>query len=147
MCRLNVRRWAMGFLAAALPLVASCGSHTDRREVFPTSGELFVQGAPAAGARIAFRPVEEGEDWPNGFPYAIVEDDGKFAVSTYGNKDGCPPGKYTLVVTWPQPPGPDDDEEADPVDRLQGRYASPDTSQLRVSVEARPTQLERIDLQ
>jgi len=29
-----------------------------------------------------------------------VDKEGSFALSTYGDKDGAPPGEYVVTVTW-----------------------------------------------
>lgn len=137
------------WLALSVVALSSCGQAAGQKEVFPTTGELFIQGQPAEGATIAFCPADDSTElWPQGHPHATVEAGGKFSVSTYGDKDGCPAGTYRVVVTWPQPlpEGEDADEEAETVDRLGGRYASPESSPAEVTVNAEPTTLSRIDL-
>jgi hypothetical protein len=134
-------------LVAALVLT-SCGSRgVGKKEVFPTTGELFVGGQPAVGAIVGFHPKGSvtPDDWPQGFPRAVVAEDGKFSLSTYGQGDGCPAGEYIVVVNWPQA-GSGDDEEAETLDRLGGRYAARETSPLAATVETKPTQLKRFDL-
>jgi hypothetical protein len=136
-------------LASIGLVLSSCGGSSGPKEVFPTHGELFVNGQPAAGARLAFHP-KQGEapnDWPTGYPRAVVDASGRFVVGTYGDADGCPAGEYIVLVTWPTvEAGTQGVEEAETVDRLQWRYASRETSQLSVTVDAKPTQLRRIDL-
>lgn len=144
-------RWcATGMIVAGTLVLSSCSESTDRKkEVFPTTGELFVGGQPAGGAVVGLHPTTgTADEWPQGFPHAVVEPDGKFAVSTYGDKDGCPTGTYKVVVNWPQAPpmGAEVDEEAETGDRLGGRYALPERSQIEVTVEAKPTTLKRIEL-
>ncbi|HZL91175.1 MAG TPA: hypothetical protein VFB96_22600 [Pirellulaceae bacterium] len=108
-----------------------------------------MNGQPAAGARLAFHP-KQGDapnDWPTGYPRAVVDASGRFVVGTYGDADGCPAGEYIILITWPTvEAGTQGVEEAETVDRLQWRYASRETSQLSVTVDAKPTQLRRIDL-
>lgn len=136
-------------LAGCVVALSSCGKAAGQREVFPTTGELFIQGEPAEGATVAFHPTTGSiDEWPQGYPHAKVEAGGKFSMSTYGDKDGCPPGTYRVVVFWKQSPpeGEDVDEEAETVDRLGGRYASAESSQAEVTVNAEPTTLSRIDL-
>lgn len=136
-------------LASLALALSSCGSKEGQKPVFPTSGELFVDGQPASGARLALHPKQGDSelDWPTGFPRAVVDANGKFVVGTYGDTDGCPAGEYFVLVTWPTvEAGTSGTEEAETVDRLQWRYASLETSQLLVTVEAKPTVLRRIDL-
>ena len=130
-------------------VLSSCGAKAGPKEVYPTKGELFVDGQPATGARLFFHPKQGDSeaDWPTGFPRAVVDASGKFVVGTYGDSDGCPAGEYNVLVMWPAvESGTQGVEETESVDRLQGRYASRETSQLVVTVEAKPTELRRIDL-
>jgi hypothetical protein len=77
----------------------------------------------------------------------VVDASGKFVVGTFGDSDGCPAGEYIVLVTWPAvEAGTPGAEEGETVDRLRERYNIRDTSQLAVTVEARPTELRRIDL-
>ena len=142
---------ALVWIAVACVAVthSSCGGPQGPKEAYPTKGELFVNGQPAAGARLAFHPKQGDarEDWPTGYPRAVVDASGKFIVGTYGDADGCPPGDYIVLVTWPTvEAGTQGVAEAESVDRLGWRYANPETSQIVVTVEPKPTELKRIDL-
>jgi hypothetical protein len=102
---------------------------------------------------VAFHPQQGGspEQWPLGFPRALVDAAGRFAVSTYRAADGCPAGEYVVLVTWPaaaQGTGEEreEEEDAETVDRLDGRYATRESSPLTATVEPRPTRLPRFDL-
>lgn len=68
-------------------------------------------------------------------------------METYGVGDGCPPGEYVVLVTWPATlPGAEGGEEAETVDRLAGRYAVREASPLKAKVQAKATSLGRYDL-
>jgi hypothetical protein len=129
-------------LASLLGLACGGSGGPPRKTCFPVKGQLFVKSQPAAGAVVVFHPAagEDLKEWPTGYPTGEVQSDGNFALQTYEPGDGAPAGDYTVVVTWPQPP-PAGDEEATTVDRLQGRYADPRSSQLKAKVEAGPTEL------
>lgn len=135
-------------LLASVTALSSC-QRSGETQLFRTTGELFIDGQPAVGARLAFRP--EGDEstarWPSGYPRAVVDDAGKFVVETFEQADGCPAGDYTVLVTWPATlPGGEHDEEAETVDRLRGRYATRESSPLKAKVEAKPTELGRYEL-
>jgi hypothetical protein len=141
------------FLGCWLGLLAALPACTRRaegeKEVFPASGEMFVGGQPATGARLAFHPVQDDsqDQWPGGFPRAVVDEAGKFMVETYRVRDGCPAGDYVVLVTWPATlPGEANSEEAETVDRLEGRYAARESSTLKAKVESKPTDLGRYEL-
>jgi hypothetical protein len=147
--RIGIEWLGVGAVVCALAL-PSCGDGRQTRKVYPTTGEVYVNGAPAAGAMLVFQPASGAvpEEWPEGYPRAVAGADGKFAVSTYGSGDGCPEGEYVVTVTWPAATEVDEEEEApeESADRLGGRYADPATSQLRAKVEGKPTQLQRFEL-
>ena len=137
------------WLLASMPILSSCGQRAGDMALYPTTGELFINGQPAVGARLAFRPDgdESADRWPSGYPRAVVDDAGRFVVETFEPSDGCPAGDYTVLVTWPATlPGAEHSEEAETVDRLQGRYANHESSPLKAKVEGKPTELGRYDL-
>ena len=149
MWRIAAQFLYVGTVVACAAALSSCGRQASQMPLFPTTGELFVGGEPAAGARLAFRPIgdESTERWPAGYPRAVVDGAGKFAVETYEPGDGCPAGEYAVLVTWPVTvPGAENSEEAETVDRLRGRFATAETSTLKAKVETRPTQLGRYEL-
>lgn len=141
---------ASGMVLGIAGLLCGCGQQAGERELFPTTGELFVRGEPAAGALLAFHPLsgDSPEQWPLGFPHALVDAAGRFAVGTYGTADGCPEGEYAVLITWPAASVPEEDGEVDDetLDRLAGRYATRESSPLTATVEARPTTLPRFEL-
>ncbi len=67
---------------------------------FPVSGKVLYKGQPASGAVVYFHPEGPPTASAPGVPSGLVEDDGSFylAVDNVGN--GCPPGKYTVLVEW-----------------------------------------------
>jgi hypothetical protein len=63
----------------------------------------------------------------------MVDADGSFLLSTYTADDGVPAGEYAVSVVWWNPlvdeagkPGPN---------LLPGRYATPESSALRVQIK------------
>ena len=148
--RLNAPPLVLGAAIALALLLSSCGSHSDRKTLYATKGELFVSGQPAVGAMVVFHPqsADSPEEWPTGFPHAVVAEGGKFVVGTYDDHDGCPSGNYIIEVTWPAAAAEaGQDEEAETIDRLQGRYATKDNSPLKATVDGKPTELPRFNLQ
>lgn len=59
----------------------------------PVSGRLTLDGAPVAQAAVMFHPRASG---PVGS--AVTDAEGKFSVRA-ANRDGLPPGDYTITVT------------------------------------------------
>jgi len=127
----------MAMAAAVAWMNLGCSGQDDGRiPVYPTSGRVTVDGQPAAGAIVTFYGDEDRLRGPGlPVPMATTQEDGTFQVSSFGNQDGAPAGKFNVTVTWPEPLPPGADEEFyQPADRLQGRYADPKTSGLSVEV-------------
>ena len=113
----------------------SCSSakNEDRKPVHAVRGQIFVQDKPAVGAFVLFVPENEPAQPKDPRPRAEVDADGSFKLSTYGDNDGAPAGRYIVTVTWP---GTEDVE-----DQLSGRYSDPMTSKLRETVKEGPNEL------
>jgi hypothetical protein len=98
-----IRAWFNYVLASAILLgAAGCGpkSAVPVMKVFPVSGKLTVDGAPAEGIAVTLSPkarLADSRRTPNGATGA----DGSFRISTYDVNDGAPAGAYLVVVAAP----------------------------------------------
>jgi hypothetical protein len=127
-----------------LLLLAGCqGTDSGRVKTYPVSGNIYVNGQPAAGAKIECYAVNDSNLLALR-PHAIAGPDGSFKLTTYKTGDGAPAGTYALTVKWPTPPK--FGQEADGPDRLKGRYADPKHPARRIDVHAGDNDLETIDL-
>jgi hypothetical protein len=123
-------------------LVSCASNRYGDHPPYPTSGRVVVNGQPAAGANVVF--FHQG-DWGKKtiLPQAWTDEDGRFALSTYGVEDGAPAGDYRVVVEWPayrrgKEWGPD---------QLGGKFAKPESSGLTAHVEKGSNELAPFDLQ
>jgi hypothetical protein len=145
------RRLAAVFL---LPLVlASCGGPR-RLPVQPVRGQVLFRGRPAAHALLILYPEDAPEPVKGLRPSGRSGPDGCFALTTYEQGDGVPPGRYRTTVQWPSedprdPSNPHDPEAAVPrgPDLLQGRYSDPGRTPLAITVAEGTSQLEPLLLQ
>jgi hypothetical protein len=130
--------------ALVLTLVPSgCSSaKRDRPQTFPVHGELFVDGKPAAGARVQLTSLGD-EKLARLAPHAIVEADGSFRLTTFQTGDGAPIATYALTLTWAAPPQPGHEEGPD---RFRGRFADPRRPVREVQIHAGDNDLGRLDL-
>jgi len=85
---------AIGLLSASF---AGCGTDggtgVKQLPVQKVEGTLvYEDGTPAGLVRIQLKPVAGGDH----APYADVDSQGKFRLSTYAFEDGAPPGEYTV---------------------------------------------------
>jgi hypothetical protein len=126
--------------AFSLIVFGAAGCAEKRPEVFPIKGQLFVSGKPAVGAVVFFHPVTQAVDSQNPAterrPTGKVEEDGSFELSTFGVKDGAPPGRYRVSVVWTKGEGDD------ATHLLPQKFMNPATSGLPiVEVRDEPTVL------
>jgi hypothetical protein len=126
--------------AAALLGCAGCGS--GHPPVYPVRGKVLVDDKPAARAVVFFHPLgadgapELGTEVRR--PFAIVNPDGSFQLTTYQANDGAPAGKYAVTIVWRTVSKFSDDNEQDLLPR---RYLSPGTSKLSAEVQEGETEL------
>jgi hypothetical protein len=126
-----VRRGGILAVVCLTALLPACGS--GRKPVFPVRGQILGPNQrPALGALVVFHPVNPDPADPVK-PLGRVDDKGRFTLTTYQEGDGAPAGEYVITVTWPVPKKTPFDAEGG--DQLQGRYANPQRSALRFSVE------------
>ena len=142
--------WSMVTICAAVGSMAGCGEKpTNETPVYPVQGCLLVDGMPAAGAKIALHRADTTDDRGH-FPRATVDKDGTFRLSTFVHEDGAPAGEYIVTVRWPDPKvvvrDPYGESEEVPPDLLNGRFATPRASNLRITVPKQPTRLALFDL-
>ena len=133
--------------ATVLVLFCSCNEpQENRKETFPVTGEVYVDGSPAAQLQVTCHDVNGLDKEQPTMSSAFTNDEGKFEISTYASADGVPEGEYVLTFVWGKMNmvsmsygGPD---------QLDGRYSDPENPDAqRVTVtKGTPTDLGRIEL-
>jgi len=131
------RAWCL--LICCCSISCAANRHADHA-AHPVSGRILVNGQPADGADITFY---HAGDWGKDtiIPIARTGEDGTFALSTYGTKDGAPVGEYEVEITWPayrhgREIGPD---------KLGGKFKRA-ISGLKSSIQADTTELPPFEL-
>jgi len=130
-------------LTAALALAcASCGN---KNKIYPVSGKVAYNGAPASGAAVFF--YRHGADPMNEhMVMGLVQEDGSFELVCGSLGKGAPPGEYDVVIEWKQVSGQSKGRPQHGPDKLKGRYADPKHPLLHATVEAKATQLDPFEL-
>jgi hypothetical protein len=112
----------------------------------PAGGVLTYKGKPVANATVSFQSLDGTVS-----SYGRTDAAGTFTLSTYGEQDGAPPGKYKVTVAAggateiepgvlaPEPPG----GFRSPV---PAKYADPDTTEIVVEVKEGEKNQFTIDL-
>src|SRR5262249_14205253 len=124
---------ALLLLGAAATLAAGCGP--GRRSVSPVTGLVVAGGAkkPATGVMVTFHPVRD-DGGPIYKPNGYVDEQGRFALTTYEKGDGAPAGEYLITLEWV--PGKKSPFDAEGSDLLRGAYADPKKSKIRFTVQS-----------
>jgi len=119
---------------AVLLALTGCSSGV---KLTPVKGTVLYGDKPAEGATVVFHPKGGGQGTPT--PSGTVQADGSFTLRTHPHGDGAPPGEYVVLVTlYP----PDARQQENPVNKLPARFANPDQTPLRATVQDGATELE-----
>lgn len=127
-------------LAACVVVAATgCGGNPayDSIPTYPATGKVTVNGVPARGAIVRLYPKtpQPGAKYPL-MPSGKTDESGVFHLTTYEDADGAPVGEYVLTVEWPDPEWrpPGGGMPPPPPDRMQGRFADPEKSEIKVQI-------------
>ena len=138
------RRTAVVMAAALMLMGAGCSrGDKNRLAVHPVQGAIQFRGQPIEGAFVTLHPKNETEGLPT--PRATVAKDGSFVVTTYDGNDGAPEGDYVVTVQWYRPVRQGNDLVGGP-NVLPAKYASAQTSDVRIRVAAGENHLHPIQL-
>ena len=133
------------WVAAAAVLAVLAGCSSDRKPVYPVSGQVLFNDRPLKKVVVSFHPVDAA-NFPRERPNADTDEDGRFKLHTYLTGDGAPEGEYRVTVAWFLSSGrPGDDSP--PANYLPERYARTDTTPLRAVVRKGGVELQPFDLQ
>ncbi len=123
-------------------LATGCSSKGDRPPTFAAHGLVFVNGQPAAGAKVQLNGLGD-EELAKLCPHAIVAADGTFQLTTFKTGDGAPLGTYAVTITWAAAPQPGHEEGPD---RFRGRFADPRRPVREVQIHRGDNDFGRMDL-
>jgi len=125
-----------------------CGE-TINQKTYPVTGEVRFDGKPFKGLTVVLRPVDKTNFKRQEIPQGTTDENGKFSIHTYSSNDGAPAGDYKVGIALMQPM---DEEGGDQVKRdssqpiLPQKYADPETSGLKATVEKKSTSLPAFEL-
>jgi len=121
------RLYGLATLAAIVTATTGCG---DR--MHPVAGRVvYKDGNPVSGGHIAFHSIDHD---PPITATGRIQRDGAFELGTHGEHDGCPPGRYAVVIA----PVPREMNASDGIPRgpvAHQKYLSPETTDLIVEID------------
>jgi hypothetical protein len=132
-------------VACAVMGVTVCGCSGGKQpKVVPVAGKVLFEGRPLPRAQVVFIPL--GDPAPAAVrPVGTTDDEGRFTLSTFTQKDGAPEGRYAVLVTLFPLVGRKDDLQLGP-NVLPPRYADPQQSPLKAQVTKVQSELEPFQL-
>lgn len=125
---------------AGLLICLGCGENW-QAETHPTHGRITINGEAPNGAVVELYATGEAVDVRNSRPWAIVQEDGTYSLSTYERGDGAPAGQYAVTVRWPP-----DVSQPSLADRLGGAFVRPERSRWSVTVGEGENELPPIEI-
>ena len=138
-------RFGMAMLISAALLLSACSeSGPPRKATFPVTGQVLVDGKPAAALEVTMHDVNGMDPKQPTLSSTYTDDSGKFSLSTYEEGDGVPEGEYLVSFQWGEVNlmtrsygGPD---------KLKNRYTK-EKSKFRIKVEkGKPTDMGMVKL-
>lgn len=139
-----MRRIAVGTCLLVATIATGCGEGPDWPKCHSVSGRVLVDGKPAVRATVKFTATGTAPDGKTYSPSTLTDDDGAFRLTTFESGDGAPAGDYTVTViaTYLVKGG----QDIPVADLLNGRYADPTQSRLKVTVKEGENALPPFDL-
>lgn len=138
------KNWAISVLALYCCLGVGCNSQSDQLPVYPVKGVLIYKGQPLENALLTFHPVDRA-DARRTTARATTAKEGKFELSTHNANDGAAEGEYTVTVECYKLVGSKGSWEPGP-NILPMKYSSPQSSDIRVSVNKDESAEKRIEI-
>lgn len=129
-------------------LSLGCGDSLNQK-TYPVTGEVRLEGKAFKGLTVVLRPVDKTSFKRQEIPQGITDESGKFSIHTYSSDDGAPAGEYKVGIALMQPV---DEEGGDQVKRdpsqplFPPKYADPETSGLKATVDKKATTLPAFEL-
>jgi hypothetical protein len=121
----TMRRIAAAGLVLCLVIATGCSSEAKRYRVF---GKVTYKGEPVKAGSISF-----GSDDPKASSASGAITDGKYDIAS---ASGLTPGKYKVIVTYPDPKAPKPREDQMPGDVVAARELLPEKYNAKTELSA-----------
>lgn len=112
-----------------------CGLH-DPERCYPVRGSIRVDDKPLAEATVIFHPIGVGEAKLKQKPFGRTDEEGRFQLSTSGEHDGAPPGRYAVTIEYRELRAVGEETIRDGPSLLPPRFSDPAQTVLQSEVIA-----------
>lgn len=121
-------------LLVTIPLYGCFGGGGAKPETVHVSGTVTYRGAPLSKGQVTFIKKGGGDARP---AIGIIDENGRYEMSSYGDRDGVVPGEYDIVVVSLGPELSDEDygKGLERKSLIPKRYGSVVTSGLSIAVD------------
>ncbi|MDY3562834.1 metallophosphoesterase [Gemmata sp. JC673] len=109
------------------------GKQVNRRNTFPVSGKLKLDGQPLAGAKVTLYTFNKTTEQYTAVCDGLSGADGRFNLTTYSRFDGAPSGEYAVTVVKSAKGFVD--RGAKENNQLPAKYARPGASPLKATIK------------
>lgn len=101
--RMTLRlRAGMSCLLFGAALISAGGCSDSKYETTPVQGVVLCGGTPVSGGNLTLSPIPEpGDHEPGKTAVAVVQENGKFELATYGRNDGAIIGRHRVLYSVP----------------------------------------------
>ena len=120
--------------------VSGCSGGKEGPQKYPVAGRFLINGEPAEQVAVTFHHADGEKAGEHRFAAAVTDGDGRFELSTSGDKDGAVEGVYRVTFAWLS------SKELDAFDMLSGAYADPAATPLTASVPLSGAELQPFEL-
>jgi hypothetical protein len=115
-------------LFAGLALGALGCKKDEFHKVYPVTGKVLVDGAPAADCLVYLHRTFDDEHPRRVSPFCTTDETGAFSINSYSVGDGAPEGEYVVTLEWREKSGMFGQNHDGP-DKFDGAYAKKDVNQ------------------
>lgn len=127
---MSIKLIQRGVIASLMSMLFACiGCGPGLPPTAPVKGKVLLNGQPLTTGRVI--TVPEAGRGANG----IIQPDGSFELSTYGDRDGAAIGKNKVGIVAYEDTGRHGPEAGYGRLLVPERYANPETSQLTINVK------------
>ncbi|MFO0818246.1 MAG: hypothetical protein U1A77_09915 [Pirellulales bacterium] len=133
-------RFLICWIVVGLVGLTGCSGGGSGPVKHPVVGRFVVNGTPAEQVAVTFHHADGEKAGEYRYATAVTDQEGRFELSTTGDKDGAVEGTYRVTFSWLS------SKDLDAYDMLSGAYSDPSQSKFTVTVPMTGAELPPFEL-